>query len=99
MLSSLHLIVTTDNPIGAAGGAHLGLGLMTNATLTSLKLDNCQIRDQGCKELAMGLRDNKTLRALSIGLNGISQPVGEELHRALVYGHKRSVLSGIDFLI
>ena len=47
----------------------------------------------------MGLRDNKTLRALSVGLNDISQRVGEELHRALIYGHKRSVLSGIEFMI
>ena len=53
----------------------------------------------GCKELAMGLRDNKTLRALSVGLNDISQRAGEELQRALIYGHKRSLLSGIDFFI
>ena len=33
----------SDNPIGAAGAAHLGLGLSTNSTLTSLKLDNCQV--------------------------------------------------------
>lgn len=71
-LAELELI---DDGIGPVGCYALGDALMlgANTTLTSLRLDfNPTIGDEGVRELARGLRTNRTLQQLTLSYCGIT---------------------------
>ena len=60
------------NPLGDAGGEQLVKALRTNASLSTLHLDECMLTDATCLRAIKALRRNKgSLRKLTLAWNGI----------------------------
>jgi Leucine-rich repeat (LRR) protein len=60
------------NPIGDAGGEQIAKALRTNASLSTLHLDECMLTDATCLQAIKALRRNKgSLKKLTLAWNGI----------------------------
>jgi Leucine-rich repeat (LRR) protein len=60
------------NPIGDAGGELIAKALRTNASLSTLHLDECMLTDATCLQAIKALRRNKgSLKKLTLAWNGI----------------------------
>lgn len=61
----LQRLILSYNPIGDVGAKHLTNLLVSNPTIQSLSIVDCEIWSQGCMSLAHGLADMKGLRILN----------------------------------
>jgi NLR family CARD domain-containing protein 3 len=62
----------TGNPLGASSLIHISEFLLVTKNLKYLNFERCKIRNEGCKNLIEGLKNNKTLTELNLRENEIS---------------------------
>ncbi|PIO28805.1 hypothetical protein AB205_0039740 [Aquarana catesbeiana] len=56
---------------------------LTTSQIEELELDNNHLTDSSCPHLASGIRNNKTLRTLSLSGNNLGGPQFRDLMAAL----------------
>lgn len=61
-------VINEGNKIGDIGIRYISKSLATNTTLVYLDISRNSMTDEGGKELAAALKQNKTLRQLQMGI-------------------------------